>query len=211
MKHEKLKLHPSIAGLLVGTHGSVFKYRGSVSPDLALFHCDGTWIQLVPYAREVAKPNGMSIISVTVTISKGNVVPLRRLIAETWIPNKRGLKHVVHKDGDAGNCDVENLRWSANTMGVGRRATKSRPVVLQDTEDGKLYYLACPGTWGKQNGIPQLSMWICKARREKRCTRGFRVLEAGPESASLPEPLPLQFARRVRVTSPDIQPALELA
>lgn len=37
---------------------------------------------------------------------------VHRLVAETFLPNKRRLPKVIHKDGDKTNNHLENLAWS---------------------------------------------------------------------------------------------------
>lgn len=36
---------------------------------------------------------------------------VHRLVAEKYLPNPNGYEHVLFKDGDVKNCNVDNLEW----------------------------------------------------------------------------------------------------
>lgn len=36
---------------------------------------------------------------------------VHRLVAEKFLPNPNGYKHVLFKDGNVKNCNVDNLEW----------------------------------------------------------------------------------------------------
>ncbi len=36
---------------------------------------------------------------------------IHRLVAEKYLPNPEGYEHVMFKDGNVKNCNVDNLEW----------------------------------------------------------------------------------------------------
>lgn len=58
-------------------------------------------------------------------------IPLKRIVAETFIENPRGLRFIVNIDGDKFNNRASNLQWS-DVYPAGR---KRNPLSPQDIED----------------------------------------------------------------------------
>ena len=65
----------------------------------------------------ILRPDGIlrENVSLTCKITDGNKYrkfTIAQLVAEAFIPNKKGSKKVVHIDKNRDNNCVENLRWS---------------------------------------------------------------------------------------------------
>lgn len=64
---------------------------------------------------------------------------VHRLVAETFLPNKKHLPSVIHKDGDKTNNRLDNLAWSKysdnNPSRLRKNGSRSAKAVIQDTGD----------------------------------------------------------------------------
>lgn len=61
------------------------------------------------------------------------IVNIRRIVAETFIPNPKNYPWVKHRDNNVFNCAVENLFWTPRTVSTwlgkfGKNHNKSIPV-----------------------------------------------------------------------------------
>ena len=74
-----------------------------------------------------------------------------RIIAEAWVPNPGGLRHVYAKDGDQRNARPENIEWTDRRMRADRR-------------------------WRRMAERPQCAAYI--AKRKEAAGRQRRILAA---------------------------------
>lgn len=72
------------------------------------------------------------------------VIPVHRLVAETFIPNPGKLPTVNHKDGDKTNNEVNNLEWTPysknnlHALNAGLRNPRGNRVVQCDMSDNAI-------------------------------------------------------------------------
>lgn len=63
---------------------------------------------------EIACPGGRIAPSKTAAgklVIAGTNIALARVVAELWVPNPNGKKHIVHLDGNTNNVAATNLAW----------------------------------------------------------------------------------------------------
>lgn len=64
------------------------------------------------FLTHTIQKDGRRTVSMKYVGSKGTVVAVSRLLAETFLPNPNNLKHVILKDGDPRNLNLSNVEWS---------------------------------------------------------------------------------------------------
>lgn len=87
------------------SQGSVF---GTSGRELSTFKNNGGYVVLV----------------VKLDSGEQTTIPVSRLTALTWLPNKDGLSDTDHIDGNKTNNAVSNLRWLSHADNLRKRAVK---------------------------------------------------------------------------------------
>ena len=59
----------------------------------------------------IINQNSGEYFSVRLGGRNGKLEPIHKLIAQSFIPNPNNLPFINHKDGDKGNCSIDNLEW----------------------------------------------------------------------------------------------------
>jgi len=73
---------------------------------------------------------------------------IHRMVAEAFIENKNGFKHVDHIDGDRSNNSIKNLRWVTSHQNNCNRSVRCGIYLRGVSKIGRRYYV----NWGKTYG-----------------------------------------------------------
>jgi len=60
--------------------------------------------------RAIEDKDGFLMVSFGLARRNGKQY-IHRLVAEKYLPNPEGYEHVLFKDGNVKNCNVDNLEW----------------------------------------------------------------------------------------------------
>lgn len=106
---------------------------------------------------------------------KSKVVPVHRILAETFIPNPEGLRCVNHKDGNKENNSLENLEWCSQSENIShayRNGLTSRGKRIICIETGVEFYSEgdVARSLGKKSGQSAISACVLG---KKKSAYGF--------------------------------------
>ncbi|NPA12670.1 MAG: helix-turn-helix domain-containing protein [Aquificae bacterium] len=90
---------------------------------------------------------------------KRKVFLLHRLVAKYFLPNEKGYKYVIHKDGNKDNNSVDNLQWSQTSERKGNEVIEDK--ILQMLEKGYPVRKIA-----KELGISESKVRAVKSKRE---------------------------------------------
>jgi len=101
---------------------------------------------------------------------KSKLVPIHRILAETFIANPNGLRYVNHKDGNKENNALDNLEWcsqSENIIHAYRSGLASRGKRILCIETGIEFYSEgdAARSLGKNNGQSAISACVLGKRK----------------------------------------------
>lgn len=110
---------------------------------------------------------------------------VHRLVAENFIDNPLGLKHVNHKDGNRANNNVNNLEWVMKSdmpttrKGAEKTANKNKkPVRMLDLKGNVLAEFESLKQASEKTGIPSASISnVCRGVMKHSSYKKFEYIE----------------------------------
>lgn len=110
--------------------------------------------------RKPASVNGGRYLSVVMCGPGGirKTVKLQRLIADAFVPNPDGKKHIRFKNSDGTDCRAENLEWSTQSEIINHAVrtgahTRSRRVVQKDRDGNVIKTFRSATDASRETGI----------------------------------------------------------
>ena len=182
---------PNCDGLYLANEKGQIKSKDRHKKHFSLKDENCSYIKKGILLKQTINSHGYFCVTITLKNHKQKVVPVHRLIAQTFIPNPENKPQVNHKNGIKTNNNVENLEWvtvkenivhacenglnkgSKPWLGkTGAEHNKSKPVIRCDFDWNELEEY--PSVTEASKCYGSLSHISACARGERKSCGGYR-------------------------------------